>query len=243
MPEQSHGLGAFYDRAWSQWGDMVRFSPAPRIRRRILLEWTCNLPIVSLLDVGCGNGIFLAEASQRLPQARLVGADISLHVIEANRRALPSLEFSVLDLEQEALRERFDAVVCMELIEHCVDPQAAIARLAEMTERWLFLSVPCGPVFAIDRMVGHHRHFRAAEVDSMLRRTGMEVLRLQEWGFPFFNLYKHLINLRPEKTCQAFLSTDRYGPGQKIVSEFLYQLFRFNLPWAGYQLLAMCRRR
>lgn len=242
MPGRERGLGAFYDRAWSEWDDMARYSPAPRIRRRVILDWLRGLPIHSLLDVGCGNGIFLAEAKERLRTPRIAGADLSAQVIESNRKALPGLEFSVLDLDREALDERFDAVVCMELIEHCVDPQVALDHLAAMTGKWLLLSVPCGPVFAIDRQVGHHRHFRADEIRAMLGKAGLEVMRLQEWGFPFFNLYKHLINLWPEKTCQAFLSTQGYGPGQKMVSELLYQLFRLNLPRAGYQLFAMAKR-
>ena len=242
MPDNGRGLGDFYDLAWSEWDDMARFSPAPRIRRRLLLNWMQALKLESLLDVGCGNGLFLAEARQRLAPKRLVGVDLSPQVIESNRRALPGIEFAVLDLERDTRDERFDAVVCMELLEHCADPQGALARLAAMTGQWLLLSVPCGPVFEIDRRVGHHRHFSAEEISEMVRREGLEVMRLREWGFPFFNLYKHLINLWPDRMCQTFLSSQGYGPGQKLFSLFLYRLFWLNLPWAGYQLLLMARR-
>ncbi|MFH1060052.1 MAG: class I SAM-dependent methyltransferase [Pseudomonadota bacterium] len=239
MPECRHGLTTFYNQAWSQWDDMARFSPAPRSRRRIILNRMEKLPIESLLDVGCGNGLFLAEVRQRLRIRTLVGVDVSTEIIQANRKIMPEVEFKVLDLNHETLDQRFDAVVCMELIEHCEDPFDAIARLAAMTDRWLFLSVPCGPVFEIDRRVGHHRHFSVDEIDEMLRRQGLKSLLLQRWGFPFFNLYKHLINFWPDRMCQAFLSPKGYGPGQKVISAFLYNLFRLNLYRGGYQLIAM----
>ncbi len=242
MPQHGQGLDAFYDQAWSDWDDMARFSPAPRARRRIILDWMGELPLESLLDVGCGNGLFLAEARQRLAVKRLAGVDLSPQVIESNRALLPGVEFRVLDLDREILNERFDAVVCTELVEHCADPQAVVGRLAAMTGRWLFISVPCGPLFEIDRRVGHHRHFAAQEMAGMLEREGLKIMRLWQWGFPFFNLYKHLINLWPDRMCQTFLSTQGYGPGQKLVSALIYHMFRLNLPRGGYQLLAMAQR-
>lgn len=242
MPVQQRDLNQFYDQAWEKWDDMVRYSPAPRIRRHIMLSWMKGLPLRSLLDVGCGNGVFLDQARRELSLPRLAGADISPQVIESNRQRLPGMEFHVLNLEQEALSERFDAVVSMELVEHCADPGQAIARLASMVGGWLFLSVPCGPVFEIDRRVGHHRHFQAPEIRQALEQAGLTVVKLQAWGFPFFNLYKHLINLYPDKVCDSFLSDQGYGAGQRLVSSALYWLFKFNLPLAGYQLLAMARR-
>jgi 2-polyprenyl-3-methyl-5-hydroxy-6-metoxy-1,4-benzoquinol methylase len=242
MPADQRDLNQFYDQAWEKWDDMVRYSPAPRIRRHLLLSWMRGLPLQSLLDVGCGNGVFLDQARRELAPGRLVGADISPQVIESDRRRLPGMEFHVLDLERQSLDERFDAVVCMELVEHCADPHAAIARLASMVGGWLFLSVPCGPLFEIDRRVGHHRHFQVQEIRQALEQAGLTVLKLQAWGFPFFNLYKHLINLSPDQVCGSFLSDRGYGPGQRLVSSALYWLFKLNLPLGGYQLLAMARR-
>ncbi len=243
MSTDRRDLSEFYNQAWRQWDDMVRFSPAPRFRRRMLLSWMKELRLDSLLDVGCGNGVFLWQAARQLGVRELAGADISSMVIEANRRGGSDIAFHVLDLNQEVLPRRFDAVVCMELVEHCLDYRDAISRLAEMTGKWLLLSVPCGPVFPIDRMVGHVRHFTPKDIESALVEAGLRPLKIQQWGFPFFNLYKHLINLSPQRMCDSFLGQGSYGPWQKIVSALVYYSFFMCLPARGYQLLAMAERR
>jgi len=233
---------SFYDSKWEEWNDMICYSPAPRLRRSKIISWIKGLELKSLLDIGCGNGEFLREVHNVMPGIKLSGADISSAVVEADRFSMPGTDFFTLDLNSETLPGRFDAVVCMEVVEHCADYRGAIKRLAEMTERWLFISVPCGPLFEIDRRVGHTRHFKAEEISTALTDSGLKVVRLQQWGFPFFNLYKHAINISPDQMSESFLSSKKYGIKQKIVSSATYAAFRLCLPWWGYQLFVIASR-
>lgn len=232
----------FYDAQWQGWDDMARYSPAPRIRRHRTLSWLKKRPFGTLLDIGCGNGEFLLEALLAFPGVGLAGYDVSPQVIEKNRNASPKVEYKVFDLERDSFDQTFEAVVCMEVVEHCSDYVAAIRRLAEMTEKYLVITVPCGPLFPIDKMVGHTRHFTPKDIADAVEKAGLTVERVEAWGFPFFNLYKHLINLSPEKTSQAFMSEQKYTDFQKLVSRLVYICFRLSLPFAGYQLFAFCRR-
>jgi len=232
----SNALQAFYHVAWNDWGDMIRYSPGPRIRREKILSWVSEAKVNSLLDIGCGNSEFLLQVHAKIPSFELAGADISHSVIEENKRRLPGVDFFTLDLDQEHLPRRFDAVTCMEVVEHCQDYRAAIKRLAEMTGKWLFITVPCGPLFEIDRRVGHTKHFSAREITDALQESGLKVITAQRWGFPFFNLYKHAINLNPDVLCKAFLSSQKYRPKQKLVALLTYAAFKASFPWLGYQL-------
>lgn len=242
MPQAMNG--EFYDSAWDQWNDMIHLSPAPRIRRRMVLSWLRKLAPASLLDVGCGNGAFLTEARTALgPGVALAGADISPSVIAANRDRLPGAEFHVLDLNDGSLERRFDAVVAMEVVEHTADHAAALRRLAAMAERWLIVTVPCGPLFPIDRMVGHTRHFSPADIRAAMAGTGFAEVSVRRWGFPFFNLYKHAINWSPERMADSFMSEKPYSPAQKLVARLAYLAFRLSLPVWGYQLVAVYRRQ
>lgn len=242
MADPRSTLGAFYDAKWEEWNDMIRHSPAPRIRREKILAWMKAQRPATVLDVGCGNAEFLVEAVRRMPGAAFCGADISGAAVEKNRERFPGAEFFELDLDGQTLPRRFDAVACMEVVEHCQDYRTAIARLADMTGGRLYLTVPCGPVFEIDRRVGHTRHFSAEEIRSALTDAGLTVETLQCWGFPFFNLYKHAINWNPDAMSEAFLSTKTYGPKQKLLAWGTYLAFRLCLPWGGYQLFAVARR-
>lgn len=234
---------AFYDCAWQEWRGMVKYSPAPRIRRKKIVSWLSSISPGSILDVGCGNGELLMDVRHLMPDAKLAGADISDAVIESNRINFPDIGFSKIDLNKETLPARFDAVICMEVIEHCDDYRAAIKRLAAMTGKWLLITVPCGPVFEIDRRVGHKRHFKPKEMAEALRNEGLRVIRAEEWGFPFFNLYKRMINLRPDKMRESFLSEQRYGFRQKILASSTYAAFNICLPKWGFQLFVMAGRK
>lgn len=233
---------SFYDSKWDEWNNMICSSPAPRLRRSKIISWLKGLSFVSLLDVGCGNGEFLREVQKNLPHVKLTGIDISSRIIEKNRSMMPEVEFYTLDLNNETLSNRFDVVVCMEVIEHCRDYQKAIQRLMEMTGKRLFITVPCGPIFKIDRCVGHVRHFNIEDISTAFRDAGLKIEVLQCWGFPFFNLYKHAINIAPHKIIERFLSSKNYGVEQNAFSSLIYMTFKLCLPWWGYQMFVIASK-
>src|SRR5262249_3706654 len=153
-----------YSEAWTQWGDMIKYSPAPFHRRRLILKLADGISFKSVLDVGCGNGELLLALSQCKDVGRLVGADIAEHVLSRDRAAFPAFVFHQLDISATWLLEQFDLVVCSEVIEHVSDWQQALRHLRKMTRGHLILTVPSGKVFPIDRRMGHHRHFALDEL-------------------------------------------------------------------------------
>jgi len=232
----------FYNAVWDQWSDMVIYSPAPRIRRDVLISKILRLKPSSVCDVGCGNGEGLGIIQQKMPDIPLTGLDISQGVIQQNRLRFKGITFENVDINLENINQRFDMVTCMEVVEHCEDYKAVLKRLASMTEKWLFISVPCGPLFPIDRRVGHVRHFHPHQITDVLKQEGFHIAECRQWGFPFFNMYKHIINWSAEKTCQNFLSERKYTFGQKIFCQSLYLAFKLCLPCWGYQMFVLAAR-
>lgn len=87
----------------------------------------------SLLDVGCGDGLFVAEMDQRLGLSqrswRLCGVDYSAAKVEQARTR--GYEFERCNLE-EGLPfedESFDVITAGELIEHLYDPDGFLAEM------------------------------------------------------------------------------------------------------------------
>jgi hypothetical protein len=225
------------------WDDVHRYSPAPRHRRRLLRRLLTPLAFDTLLDVGCGQPYLLAEW-QALGKT-VAGCDLSPQVIRENRRRLPSARFAVVDISRGVFpgRKRFDLVVASEVLEHLDNWRAGLRHCCAQSQRYLVITVPCGPRYTIDRMVGHHQHFTGPELAAELGRHGFRVKRLRRWGFPLHTLYKWLINgVAPERLYQRF-GASRYGWGQKAASQFLYGLFFVNdlFPW-GQQLLLLAER-
>jgi 2-polyprenyl-6-hydroxyphenyl methylase / 3-demethylubiquinone-9 3-methyltransferase len=117
-----------------------------------------------VVDVGCGGGI-LSEAMAR-GGARVLGIDLSqacldvarLHALEAR------VELDYRAVSAEALaREHpahFDAVTCMELLEHVPDPAAMLAALASLVGR--------GGEVIVSTLNRHPRAFAVAIVGAEL---------------------------------------------------------------------------
>jgi SAM-dependent methyltransferase len=231
-----------YDKGWTEWGDMIKFSPAPYHRRRLILEMARDLTFASALDVGCGNAEVLLALAQAFPGARLAGADLSQHVIDENRQRFAAMSFSQLDLGARALPETFDLVVCSEVVEHVADWEAALRHLRSMCRQHLIVTVPAGKVFPIDRMMGHVRHFTPAELTGGLERAGFACERVYQWGFPFHTLYKTLINVAPDKTMGSF-GQARYGWKEKAIASAITASFFLNARQSrfGRQLLVRAR--
>jgi 2-polyprenyl-6-hydroxyphenyl methylase/3-demethylubiquinone-9 3-methyltransferase len=90
---------------------------------------------LSVLDVGCGGGL-IAEPLARMG-ARVTGLDPAVANIEAARRhaegqglAIAYRAGRVEELAVEGLA--FDAVVCLEVVEHVPDPGAFVAACAAL---------------------------------------------------------------------------------------------------------------
>ena len=94
------------------------------------------LPECRVLDVGCGGGL-LAEALARAG-ARVTGIDLAPGMIEVARLHAAegglSIDYRIASAEETARTEAqaFDAVTCMEMLEHVPDPAAAVASLAAL---------------------------------------------------------------------------------------------------------------
>lgn len=222
---------------------------APRFRVRVVLDCLAASRPGSVVDLGCGGGNLIREVRARIPGVHAVGIDLSEPQIDANRAHQPDVEWHAANLDERselapALRDRFDAVVAMEVIEHLDDPDALLGtslRLARPGGGVLVLSTQSGPMRETERRVGHRRHFTAAELHAMLERSGWVPERVWNAGWPFHDLSKWYANRDPDASMSRF--ADRaYGARERAVCWALRGLFRLNSGRRGAQLFAVARR-
>ncbi|MGQ0506337.1 MAG: class I SAM-dependent methyltransferase [Myxococcaceae bacterium] len=86
----------------------------------------------ALLDYGCGDGTFVEAVAPRF--LRVVGSELLQSTLDdcQARSVAKNVEFVLQSQMLRASSEQFDAITCMEVIEHCGD-QAATQILDEMT--------------------------------------------------------------------------------------------------------------
>jgi SAM-dependent methyltransferase len=228
------------------WDEAHRYSPAPRHRRRLVVRLVRGLGAVDCLDAGCGQPFLLADLREKLG-LRCYGCDISdavMHDAAAQRMAE---ELRVLDLQGEVWPDgrQFDVVVCSEVLEHLEDWRPAVANLVHMARRHVLITVPGGKLRAMDRLVGHHRHFAPSEIADELRAHGCEPLVVRRWGFPLHSAYRWAISrFDAERMYERYSGEAHpYTPAQRRFSDLLTGLFYVNdLFGRGDQVIVLARR-
>ena len=115
-----------------------------------LWEHAGGASIVSILDVGCGEGRITATWARRLPGRPVVGLDRPSPRLEAiwRTRAHDDLRFVAGDATALPFADRsFDLVSGVELLEQVAEPERALAELTRVARRWVLVSVPREPVW------------------------------------------------------------------------------------------------
>jgi SAM-dependent methyltransferase len=128
-----------YDRGFF---DIVS-STGTAAARRIVPLVTTLLHVRTVVDVGCGEGAWLAEFARA--GCRVTGVD-GQHV-DISRLLIPADAFVARDLEQPLeLDGRFDLAVCLEVAEHLSPARAdgLVDDLAALSDRVLFSAATPG---------------------------------------------------------------------------------------------------
>jgi SAM-dependent methyltransferase len=109
-------------------------------------------PGVAMLDAGGGEGAFAYFVARRRPGWTVVVADNETATLERGRRIKAALGLrnldvryaDLLDLDEE---ERYDVVVCSDVLEHIEDDQLVVKQLARALRRdgVLILTSPAVP--------------------------------------------------------------------------------------------------
>lgn len=226
----------FYDEGWTRWDDMKIYGPTARHTRRFVFSLLNGLEINSVLDAGCGTGLLLQQILEKYPHARATGSEYSAQGIEFAKARLPNADFYTIDLSKENLGIKFDLITCIDVLEHIEDDRAALKNLLAMTSKYMILSVPLGPLFKVEaERIGHVHGYSRREMQKKLREAGFKILKEIQWGFPFYNLHRRLVNRLPEQATMG-----GYGRRKKLTASLLYWLFFLNVSPGGERYYVLC---
>jgi ubiquinone/menaquinone biosynthesis C-methylase UbiE len=116
-------------------------------------------PSGTIVDVGCGNGVYLAELGRRGFRGRVLGVDLSFGMLEAAHDSLSADQPAALVNADAAALPFGDGVADLALAPHMLyhvpEPPDALRELRRVTR-------PGGRVVIVLNGTGHLRQLRAA---------------------------------------------------------------------------------
>ncbi|MGD1056996.1 MAG: class I SAM-dependent methyltransferase, partial [Solirubrobacteraceae bacterium] len=128
-----------------------------RQARRLLDLLAAHVPQGRLLEVGCGYGLLLDEARQRGYDVEGVELSRDAVIYARDELGLSIQEMAVEDpgLEDALESERYDAVLAIDVLEHCDDPVMALDRMCTLlAPGGALLIVTSDPSSLVARVLG-----------------------------------------------------------------------------------------
>lgn len=169
-----------------------------RIRARNIMNLLPpDLNPTSVLDAGSGPGVITFLLAKKYPEAKILGIDTVPGEIEACRKiagaaVMQNTDFEVADIRNFSYENRFDLVVCVDILEHIEDDAHALKKLHGTLNPGgvLLLHVPSKyrryPVFRrslnLDVPTHVRRGYQLDDILRMARETDFEVL---DYGYTY----------------------------------------------------------
>jgi len=213
--EAASTTGDYFDRQASGWTERYNRGSHFRERLETVLEWIKDQPLgLRLLDYGCGSGVLLGPLVQM--GHTLTGVDVSVGMLASARRtlqaaAVPAERFTLERLDEdfqgEYLKQTYDGIICLGVIEYLARPRDLLTRLVDRMEpggvmilsfpnrssilrkverfvyQYPFLFRPWGifqHLTASDSYLNFQRHqFAVGEIEQLLAERGLNLKRIR----------------------------------------------------------------
>lgn len=151
---------------------------------------------MKVLDIGCGSGTISLYVSSK--GNAVLGTDISEKAVSAAKESaevlgLRNASFKSMDFLGANFQEKFDFIICSEVLEHLAGDNYALKKIYELISEngILFLTVPSenAPIHKLrkllfrndtfDKEVGHLRRYSKFNIAALLKKNKFEIIEIK----------------------------------------------------------------
>jgi 2-polyprenyl-3-methyl-5-hydroxy-6-metoxy-1,4-benzoquinol methylase len=223
----------------------LRTNPNSDYRYQVLMS-LMKMQGKRVLDVGFGRGFFLYFLKQL--GAQVTGIELDDSTIQYAREDLEIEDIIKTDMLKINVREKFDVILFMDLIEHVLEPLQYLNKakmllnpggiIAIFTPNASFaLQEPNPILFRVD--LEHMQYFSNTTCNFLAKKLGLDIVHLENVGYP------SLINLIEDQSVKFKLKNVIKGfPGFEDAYRFWKKHFSQDFSRTGhYHLFCVFKKR
>jgi SAM-dependent methyltransferase len=160
-----------------------------------------------MIDFGCSSGYMLEDIINKYPLANVIGSDfLDTGLVQCHGR-LPQIPLFQSDLTECDFPDNFfDAISCLNVLEHINDDDKAIYHLYRILKKSgiIIITVPVNQKLfdMYDEIHYHVRRYDLNELTEKMRKQGFKILKSNHFGvfiYPLFYITKKINKIRFDK--------------------------------------------
>jgi SAM-dependent methyltransferase len=179
----------YYENA-SFWDNHMLEDEANKKRIEFTTDFIPN-DVNTLIDVGCGNGVFVNYLKKTKPSIKLMATDRSEMALQFVKTDKAINDIVNIDIPSNS----YDCVSCLEVIEHLPNSiyKTALGELSRLSKKYVIISVPyaedleeaynqcpsCKTIFNRDL---HLRNFKENDMEILLDDFGYKCVKINLLG-------------------------------------------------------------
>ena len=188
----------YFDSVAKNYGTL-RFLPLKRLEMRKILEFGDFSKNDSVLDIGCGNGIYLRKIENKVGLS--VGLDNSKEMIRQARKTCKRSRFIRADAENFSLKQKFDKILCLGILEFCKIPENVLENCSKHLKKKgkLIVLYPranlTGNFYKLYHAIVSKkkiRLFRNMWIDNKIKKFKLRKIKQAEFLFSAISIYEKM---------------------------------------------------
>ncbi len=247
MKKQSNNINKVeYNQWWESFNSINAESPATIFRNNLFVNKIKELGSKEILDAGCGSGELIISILNKVDGINISGFDLSNDVIEKNKKRIKKARFFTQDLSKKInnIKNKYDLVICSEVIEHLKDWRIAIDNLSLVVNQggYVIVTTQTGKPHRHHLELGHLRHFKIDELKKELNKNGLQSMESFYCGWPVMDLQYLLTDILYKNLEKNVFMAKEQSLFTKIIFYIFNFLYKFSSKNKGPQIFILARK-